>query len=283
MSLFFQMLDRSNSKRLYRCCVEHHLFFRMSESNLLTRKLKHNSIARSPTLVFPWLNVEVLRNKTINNKTTTDLFMKPKHHTNCSTESVSCEPMTTQAAPPVVQRSEDEPKEDHVKPSAPWENSGPMSGLFNPKFPPNTKEEERNRGRQKRWSRSLDGDRPIRHQRRKSCSRGSTSTGSESERTVSNSERRRRTKIRRSPDVLIWQHIQKHLVEPDSLLDRQTEEIFYKEVRVSGEPIRARRSSRGRRRCRWASASDLHSKTELVPPLPVTKATDTSCRLPINP
>ncbi|KAI3362535.1 hypothetical protein L3Q82_012837, partial [Scortum barcoo] len=62
--------------------------------------------------------------------------------------------------------SEDAAEQNQVKPSAPWENSGPL-----------------------RRSRSLDADRPIRQQRRR-----------------------------------------KQLVEPDSFIDRRTEEIPYKEV-----------------------------------------------------
>ncbi|XP_027137961.1 band 4.1-like protein 4 isoform X2 [Larimichthys crocea] len=291
-SFFFKTSDRSGCKRLWRCCVEHHTFFRMSESNPLPRT--HNSIARLPTLALPRLNVSMLKNKTTNNKRTTTTTRD--HHTT-KTASITSEPTTMQTAPLAVHRSEGGAEQSYVKPSAPWENSGPVSGLYNPKFPPNTKEEvkEKDGERPQSRSRSLDGDRPIRRQRRRS-------SGSESEKTASNSDRqRRRTKNRgcqcgekpestsrsqarsRSPDVLTWKHIQKQLVEPDGLFDRQTEEIPYKEVRVSGESIRIRGFSRGRRHCRWASATDLHSKTELVPPLPVTKATDTSCQLPTSP
>ncbi|XP_062414987.1 band 4.1-like protein 4A [Pungitius pungitius] len=67
----------------------------------------------------------------------------------------------------------------------------------------------------------------------------------------------------------------KQLMEPDGLIDRQTEEIPYKDVRVLGEPIRMQRCPRGRVHRRWASASNLHPKMDLVPPLPVTKATAT--------
>ncbi|XP_074473646.1 band 4.1-like protein 4 [Sebastes fasciatus] len=296
-SFYFQTLHRSDCKRLWRCCVEHHAFFRMSESNPLTCKLKLNSVARSPSLALPRLNVGLLRNKTINNRTTDQ---RPKHHTN-QTASVTGEPMATQAAPPAVQRSAGAAEQDDLKPSAPWENSGPLSGLFNPKFPPSTKEEEEDvgggGGRPQRRSRSLDGDQPIRQRGRRSRSRGNTSSGSESQKTASNGEQRRRRKKSRdrhgnrrpdsrsrSPDALTWKHIQKQLMEPDGLTDRQMEEIPYKEVRVSGEPIRTRRSPRGRRHRRWASASDLQSKMDqLVPPLPVTKATNTSVRLPTSP
>ncbi|XP_034402072.1 band 4.1-like protein 4 [Cyclopterus lumpus] len=292
-SFYFQTLHRSDCKRLWRSCVEHHVFFRMS--NPSTYKLKHNSsFARSPTRTLPRLSVGLLRNKTTTTTTTNDQI--PKLHTN-QIAGVHSEPMATKAVPPVVQRSDGCAEQDHVKPSAPWENSGPQSGLFNPKFPPNTKEEkEESEGRSQRRSRSLDGDRPIRERGRRSRSRGNTSSGSESQNTASKDERRRRRKKprnrhgdrrcesrSRSPDSLTWKHIQKQLTEPDGLIDRETEEIPYKEVRVSGEPIRTRRSPRGRQHRQWASASDLHSKMDLVPPLPVTKATDTSFRLPTSP
>ncbi|XP_059213677.1 band 4.1-like protein 4 [Centropristis striata] len=306
-SFFFQTLHRSDCKRLWRCCVEHHTFYRMPASNPLTYKLKHNSIAHSPTVTR--LNVDHL-----GNKTTTP-------HTNQT--AVSRGPMAVQSAPPAVQRRDTEPTERLVcdvmgscdqlappcrsegeaeqKPSAPWENSGPLRGLFNPKFPPNTKEEEAG-GRPQRRSRSLDGDRPIREQRMKSGFHGNTSSGSESQKTPSNSEHRRRRKKNRdrhgnqrpdsssrrrtrsrSPDALTWRHIQKQLMEPDGLIDRQTEEIPYEEVRISGQPMSTRRSPRRRSQRVWASASDLRSKGELLPPLPVTKATNTSFGLPTSP
>ncbi|XP_068430717.1 band 4.1-like protein 4 [Clinocottus analis] len=304
-SFYFQTLHRSDCKRLWRSCVEHHVFFRMSESKPVAYKLKRNSFARSPTLTHPQLSL-MLRNKSINNKTTTTptknttTDQRPKHHVAASfppaneITSVPSEPMAIKAAPPAVQRSEGGAQQDPVKPRAPWENSGPQSGLFSPKFPPNTKEE--GGGRSQRRSRSLDGDQPIRERGRRSRSRGNTSSGSESQNTASKDERRRRRRKprdrhgdrrrdsrSRSPDSLTWKHIQKQLTETDGLIDRQTEEIPYKEVRVSGEPIRTRRSPKGRRHHRWASASDLHSQIELVPPLPVTKATDASLRLPTSP
>ncbi|XP_069370255.1 band 4.1-like protein 4 isoform X2 [Paralichthys olivaceus] len=280
-SFFFHTSDESDCKRLWRCCVEHHVFFRMSESNRSTHKLRHKSIACSPTLASPRLNVGELTNKSVRDQTTTkDLCLRL--HPNHTQESKSSDPVMTQTAPPAVHRSEGGAKEDVAKPFAPWENSGPVRGLFNPKFPANTKEDPD--GERRQWrSRSLDGDQPIRQQRRRrSRSRGNTSSGSESE-TIRSNERRRRRKNRQSPDVVIWQHIQKQLVDPNTLPNRQSEEIPYMEVRVSGEPIRVRHSPRRRRHRRCTSASDFLSKTELVPPLPVTKTTGTLCQLPISP
>ncbi|XP_030292267.1 band 4.1-like protein 4 isoform X3 [Sparus aurata] len=288
-SFFFQTSDRSDCKRLWKCCVQHHVFFRMSESRPSTHTLKHDSIACSPTLALPRLNIAGLRIKSINNKTA-DVCIRAKHRTN-QTSRVTSEPIMIQTEPPAFHRSEGGAEQDHVKPSAPWENSGSLNGLFNLKFPNTEEEEDEKGGRPQRRSRSLDGDRPMRQRGRRSRSHGNTSSGSESEKTASHSSRcRRRTKKRsdstcrcrarsRSPGALAWKHIQKQLVEPDGLMERQTEEIPYKEVRVS-EQIRMHRSPRGRRHHRWASATDLDSKIELVPPLPVTKATDTSCNKP---
>ncbi|KAF7659706.1 hypothetical protein LDENG_00294020 [Lucifuga dentata] len=269
-SFYFHMSDRSECKRLWRCCVEHHAFYRMSDSNPSTRKLKQCSDARSPVL-----KVSILQTNRKTVKTTTTASNL--------TLTVDKDVMTVRTAPPAVQRAEDGSQEDHGKPGAPWETKGPLSGMFNPKFPPNNKEEERGGGEVlQRRSRSLDGDRPIRQPRRRSRSHGNTSSDNESEKIVS--EQRRRTKKcdpqsnsrcrawLRSPDALVRKHIQKQLVEPTGLIDRQTEEIPYKEVRVPGEPIRMLHSPRGRRHRRWASASEVQKKEELVPPLPVTKA-----------
>ncbi|KAM4532170.1 band 4.1-like protein 4 [Fundulus diaphanus] len=260
-SFFFQTYDRCDCKRLWRCCVEHHTFFRMSGGNAPTQRLRLSSFTRSSSLSLPRLKGNMLKSRTLNPKTITDDCVKTTQCTNHNA-GVNSEPIIRKMAPAAVQRSEDEPKGDHLKPSAPWENSHSIIGLFNPKFPPNMREEQ---GGPQRWSRSLDGDRPIRRQR--------SSSGSDCERT-SNGERRG---TRWSPDAQIRKHILKQLVEPEGLIDRQTEEIPYKEVRVSGQPMRRRRSPRGRRRLRSASASELHSKVEMVPPLSVTMAAVSSC------
>ncbi|XP_015250962.1 PREDICTED: band 4.1-like protein 4A [Cyprinodon variegatus] len=264
-SFFFQMYDRCDCRRLWRCCVEHHAFFRMSDGNTATLRLKHSSFARSSSLTLPRLKGNRL--KSLDKKTAADDCAKTKPFTNQKASEIS-EQMIRQMAPAAVQRSEGGATVDLMKPSAPWENSQSVKGLFNPKFPSNIREEQ---GGQQRRSRSLDGDRPTRGQRRRSSSHGNTSSGSESGRMSAGKQRHRR----RSPDAQIWKHIQKQLVEPEGLNDRQTEEIPYKEVRVSAKPIRMHRSSRGRRHRRWASASELRSKVEVVLPLSVTMATAT--------
>ncbi|MED6253328.1 hypothetical protein ATANTOWER_026721, partial [Ataeniobius toweri] len=69
----------------------------------------------------------------------------------------------------------------------------------------------------------------------------------------------------------------KQLVEPEGVIDRHTEEIPYKAVSVSGQPIRMQLSPRWRRHLQRASASEQDSKVEVALPLPVTMATETSC------
>ncbi|XP_035995751.1 band 4.1-like protein 4 isoform X7 [Fundulus heteroclitus] len=271
-------------------------YFWMSGGNAPTQRLRLSSVTRSSSLSLPRLKGNKQKSRAFNPKTITDDCLKTTQCTNHNA-GVNSEPITRKMAPAAVQsRSEDGPKGDHLKPNAPWENSHYImtsnqdlyiTGLFNPKFPPNTREEQ---GGPQRRSRSLDGDRPIRRQRR--------SSGSDCERT-SNGERRSR---RWSPDAQIRKRILKQLVEPEGLMDRQTEEIPYKEVRVSEQPMRRRRSPRGRRRLRSASASELQSvmsstggtlevqiwsclpsslyfssKVEMVPPLSVTMATVSSC------
>ncbi|XP_041666135.1 band 4.1-like protein 4A isoform X2 [Cheilinus undulatus] len=252
---------------IYAHCIKSCLlclfFFRMSESDPETNKLKQSSISLSlQTLDFS------LRKKNIIKKPS----VMAKHYTN-RRASVTSESIVVQTAPAAVQRSEGGNESGAVRPSAPWETSGPLSGLYNPKFPPNTKEEEsQDRGQRQRRSRSLDGDRPIREQDRRSRSHGNTSSESEN----SNRQRRKRgSKTRCSPDAQTWKHIRKQLVEPTGSADRKTEEIPFMEVRVSGEPMRRRHPPRGRKHRQWVSASDLES--QMVPPLPISKATVTSC------
>ncbi|CAI5665971.1 unnamed protein product [Oreochromis niloticus] len=342
-SFFFQTSDRRNCKRLWKCCVEHHTFFRMSETNLVTHKLKHSRMSETNLVTHKLKHSRMSETNLVTHKlkdsrmSETNLVTHKLKHSNftCSKTpslcllkngidnktasadvcvratrranqkpSFSIELITKYNALPAVQRgSEGRAKPDHAKPSAPWENNTNI-GLFNPTFCPNTNKDEQVPGRPQRRSRSLDGDRPIREQRRRSRSRGNTSSGTESEKMSSNSERcrrrppncschsdhgpdatschhRRRRTRSHSPDNQIWKHIQKELVEPPGLIDRQMEDIPYKEVRVLGESVRMCRSRLTRRHQRWVSASDL-CRTELLPPLPVTTAADTSCWFPTS-
>eukprot|EP00062_Callorhinchus_milii_P012400 gi/632959394/ref/XP_007895596.1/ PREDICTED: band 4.1-like protein 4A [Callorhinchus milii] len=101
----------------------------------------------------------------------------------------------------------------------------------------------------------------------------------------------RRSKHRsrsRSPDVQakeeLWKHIQKELVDPTGLTDAQLKEIPYTKVATQGDPIRIRhshspRSFRQYRRSQCSDGersvlSEINSRTDLVAPLPVTRASD---------
>ncbi|XP_028837518.1 band 4.1-like protein 4 isoform X1 [Denticeps clupeoides] len=104
----------------------------------------------------------------------------------------------------------------------------------------------------------------------------------------SNHRRSRHRSRSRSPDVQakeqLWKHIQKELVDPSGLTDEQLKEIPYKKVETQGDPIRVRHSHSPRsfRQYRQSQCSDgersvlseVNSRTDLVPPLPVTRAAD---------
>ncbi|KAJ6669721.1 hypothetical protein lerEdw1_000270 [Lerista edwardsae] len=104
----------------------------------------------------------------------------------------------------------------------------------------------------------------------------------------------RRSKHRsrsRSPDVQakeeLWKHIQKDLVDPSGLSEEQLREIPYTKIETQGDPIRIRHSHspRSYRQYRRSQCSDgersvlseVNSKTDLVPPLPVTRSSDAQC------
>ncbi|XP_038826138.1 band 4.1-like protein 4A isoform X4 [Salvelinus namaycush] len=104
------------------------------------------------------------------------------------------------------------------------------------------------------------------------------------------SHRRSRHRSRsRSPDVQakeqLWKHIQKELVDPaPDLTEDQLKEIPYKKVETQGDPIKIRhshspRSFRQYRRSQCSEGersvlSEVNARTDLVPPLPVTRTAD---------
>ncbi|XP_010071944.1 PREDICTED: band 4.1-like protein 4A, partial [Pterocles gutturalis] len=221
-------------------------------------------------------------------------------------------------------KNENSPETQRSKTSAPWEENGPQSGMYNspsdrnksPKFP-------YSRRRNPSGGSENESGQPV---RRRSRSRCNTSSGSESEN--SNREHRkkrnrsrqendmvdsapqweavlrrqkeknqadpnyRRSRHRsrsRSPDVQakeeLWKHIQKELVDPSGLSEEQLKEIPYTKIETQGDPIRIRHSHspRSYRQYRRSQCSDgersvlseVNAKTDLVPPLPVTRSSDT--------
>ncbi|XP_045856664.1 band 4.1-like protein 4A isoform X2 [Meles meles] len=195
-------------------------------------------------------------------------------------------------------KNENSPDTQRSKSHAPWEDNGPQSGLYHspndrmksPKFPytrrrnPSCGSDDSVQPTRRRKALNSGEDSDLK-QRRRSRSRCNTSSGSESE----NSNREHRKKRnRRSPDIQakeeLWKHIQKELVDPSGLSEEQLKEIPYTKVETQGDPIRIRHSHspRSYRQYRRSQCSDgersvlseVNSKTDLVPPLPVTRSSD---------
>ncbi|KAM5329645.1 band 4.1-like protein 4A isoform 5-T5 [Glossophaga mutica] len=199
-------------------------------------------------------------------------------------------------------KNENSPDTQRSKSHAPWEENGPQSGLYNspsdrmksPKFPyarrrnPSCGSDNDSVQPTRRRKAHNSGEDSDLKQRRRSRSRCNTSSGSESENS-NREHRKKRNRIRqendmvdsapqweavlrrqkektqadpnnrrsrhrsrsRSPDIQakeeLWKHIQKELVDPSGLSEEQLKEIPYTKV---------------------------DSKTDLVPPLPVTRSSD---------
>ncbi|XP_061479913.1 band 4.1-like protein 4A isoform X1 [Rhineura floridana] len=106
-----------------------------------------------------------------------------------------------------------------------------------------------------------------------------------------NHRRSRHRSRSRSPDVHakeeLWKHIQKELVDPSGLSEEQLREIPYTKIETQGDPVRIKHSHspRSYRQYRRSQCSDgersilseVNSKTDLVPPLPVTRSSDAQC------
>ncbi|XP_072924579.1 band 4.1-like protein 4 isoform X3 [Hemitrygon akajei] len=106
--------------------------------------------------------------------------------------------------------------------------------------------------------------------------------------TDPNNRRSKHRSRSRSPDVQakeeLWKHIQRELVDPIGLTEEELKEIPYTKVETQGNPIRIRhshspRSFRQYRRSQCSDGersvlSEVNSRTDLVPPLPVTRASD---------
>ncbi|XP_030898663.1 band 4.1-like protein 4A isoform X2 [Melopsittacus undulatus] len=314
-SFFFEARNKITCKHLWKCCVEHHMFFRVpeNESNSLSRKFskfgsigyKHRysgrtslQMTRDPSVQLPRPDqcIERSRSKTYPKRTQ-------------QTGSKNMNRITT--------NEEDEGTTKIIAPSP------VKSGLYNspsdrsksPKFPCS-------RRCNPSGGSDNESEQPV---RRRSRSRCNTSSGSESEN--SNTEhRKKRNRLRqendmidsapqweavlrrqkekkqadptyrrsrhrsrsRSPDVQakeeLWKHIQKELVDPSGLSEEQLKEIPYTKIETQGDPIRIRHSHspRSYRQYRRSQCSDgersvlseVNAKTDLVPPLPITRSSD---------
>ncbi|XP_069451370.1 band 4.1-like protein 4A isoform X8 [Ovis canadensis] len=308
-SFFFEARSKTACKHLWKCSVEYHTFFRMpeNESNSLSRKLskfgsmsyKHRYSGRtalqmsrdlSIQLPRPDQNVSRSRSKTYPKRIaqTQPAGSNSINRVTANMENGENEGTAKIIAPSPIKsfkkaKNENSPDTQRSKSHAPWEENGPQSGLYNspndrtksPKFPYT---------RRRNPSCGSDND-SVQPTRRRSRSRCNTSSGSESE----NSNREHRKKRnRRSPDIQakeeLWKHIQKELVDPSGLSEEQLKEIPYTKIETQGDPVRIRhshspRSHRQHRRSQCSDGersvlSEVNSKTDLVPPLPVTRSSD---------
>ncbi|XP_057177382.1 band 4.1-like protein 4 isoform X1 [Triplophysa rosa] len=364
-SFFFEVPSKTACKNLWKCCVEHHTFFRMpeNESASLSRKLskfsslgsKHRysgktamQIGREPSITLPRPDLQVVRTRsktypkrcaqTSNAGRTNGGQAITKTESMSEGQSRTVQKLSPAKSPKVKTDGTTEDRQN--KPSAPWEEDAPQSGLYNsasernksPKFPKAHRrtpsggsENETSLSARRRRGHSAEDQQVNKQHRRRSRSRGNTSSGSESENSnreqrkkrnrsrqenemvdsgpqwevvlrrqkekTTNDSNQRRSRHRsrsRSPDVQakeqLWKHIQKELVDPSGLTEDQLKEIPYKKVETQGDPIKIRhshspRSFRQYRRSHCSDGersvlSEVNSRTDLVPPLPVTRTAD---------
>ncbi|XP_072137169.1 band 4.1-like protein 4 isoform X9 [Mobula birostris] len=275
-SYFFEVPNKAACKHLWKCCVEYHTFFRLPEtdeySNSLSRKLsklgslgyRHRYSGRtafqlnrdqSIELPRPNQNVQRTRSKTYPKR----ILHSPQSGSNgvsCSvtkTVSTKYDGPTKIIAPSPVKRKSQNNGED-----------------IDPK-------QYRRRSRQE--NEMVDSapqwEQVLRRQKERSL-------------TDPNNRRSKHRSRSRSPDVQakeeLWKHIQRELVDPIGLTEEELKEIPYTKVETQGNPIRIRhshspRSFRQYRRSQCSDGersvlSEVNSRTDLVPPLPVTRASD---------
>ncbi|KAM4638905.1 band 4.1-like protein 4A isoform 4-T4 [Amazona ochrocephala] len=342
-SFFFEACNKITCKHLWKCCVEHHTFFRMpeNESNSLSRKFskfgsvgyKHRYSGRTSLKMIRDPSVQLPRPDQCIERSRSKTYPKRTQQTGSKnmsqiTTNEEDEGTTKIIAPSPVKsfkkmKNENSPETQRRKTSAPWEENGPQSGLYkspsdrnkSPKFP-------YSRRRNPSGGSENESEQPV---RRRSRSRCNTSSGSESENS-NRGHRKKRNRLRqengmvdsapqweavlrrqkeknqadptyrrsrhrsrsRSPDVQakeeLWKHIQKELVDPSGLSEEQLKEIPYTKIETQGDPIRIRHSHspRSYRQYRRSQCSDgersilseMNAKTDLVPPLPVTRSSD---------
>ncbi|XP_027526952.1 band 4.1-like protein 4A isoform X3 [Neopelma chrysocephalum] len=325
-SFFFEARNKVTCKHLWKCCVEHHTFFRVpeNESNSLSRKVsKFGSIGyKHRYRCFPMTFFVFSSGKTSLRMTRDPSVQLPRPDQSIERSRSKTYPKRTQqtGSKNMSQITTNGENEGTTKIIAP---SPVKSGLYNspndrnksPKFPYSHR-------RNPSGGSENESGQPV---RRRSQSRCNTSSGSESENS-SREHRKKRNRLRqendmvdsapqweavlrrqkgktqadpnyrrsrhrsrsRSPDVQakeeLWKHIQKELVDPSGLSEEQLKEIPYTKVETQGDPIRIRHSHspRSYRQYRRSQCSDgersvlseVNVKTDLVPPLPVTRSSD---------
>ncbi|XP_075825146.1 band 4.1-like protein 4A isoform X2 [Microtus pennsylvanicus] len=198
-------------------------------------------------------------------------------------------------------KNENSPDIQRSKSHAPWEENGPQRKAHNSGEDSDLKQRRRSRSRcnTSSGSESENSNREHRKKRNRirqendmvdSAPQWEAILRRQKEKTqVDPNNRRSRHRSRsRSPDIQakeeLWKHIQKELVDPSGLSEEQLKEIPYTKVETQGDPVRIRHSHspRSYRQYRRSQCSDgersvlseVNSKTDLVPPLPVTRSSD---------
>uniref|UniRef100_A0A8C0G411 Erythrocyte membrane protein band 4.1-like 4A n=1 Tax=Bubo bubo TaxID=30461 RepID=A0A8C0G411_BUBBB len=334
-SFFFEARNKITCKHLWKCCVEHHTFFRVpeNESNSLSRKFskfgsigyKHRYSGRTSLQMTRDPSVQLPRPDQCIERSRSKTYPKRTQQTG---KSFSTGPITTNGenegttkiiAPSPVKsfkkmKNENSPETQRSKTSTPWEENRLQSGLYNspsdrnksPKFP-------YSRRRNPSGGSENESGQPV---RRRSRSRCNTSSGSESENS-NREHRKKRNRLRQENDMVDsapqWEAVLRRqkeknqadpnyrrsrhrsrsrspdlvateLVDPSGLSEEQLKEIPYTKIETQGDPIRIRHSHspRSYRQYRRSQCSDgersvlseVNAKTDLVPPLPVTRSSD---------
>ncbi|KAE8635630.1 hypothetical protein XENTR_v10002688 [Xenopus tropicalis] len=238
-SFFFETRNKVSCKSLWKCCVEHHTFFRIPEndSSTLSRKLsklgslgsRHRYSGRtayqmsrdlSIQLPRPDQRVERSRSKTYPKRAA--LTQQPGSNNieqpTTNMEQGDKEGTTKFIAPSPVKSSkkakrDTSPDTQKSKISAPWEENGTPSGLYNspndrnksPKFPTprhrNQSGSDNETGQPVRRKGQCSGDEADLKHRRRSRSRCNTSSGSESE-NCNREHRKKRNRLRQENDMV---------------------------------------------------------------------------------
>ncbi|XP_048359096.1 band 4.1-like protein 4A [Sphaerodactylus townsendi] len=278
-SFFFEAHSKTACRNLWKCCVEHHTFFRMpeNESSSLSRKLgklgslryKHRYSGRTALQMNRDISIQLPRPDQIVERTRSKTYPKrmPKMQqtgSHCTKQSVihkefgENEQTTRIIAPSPIKsfkksRNESSPETQRSKACAPWEENCSQSGLYNspsdrnrsPKFPYS----------QRRHLSGGNENEPGQPLRRRSRSRCNTSSGSESENS-NREHRKKRNRLRQENEMV------DSAPQWEAVLRRQKE-------RNQSDPNHRRSRHRSRSRSPDVQAKEelwKHIQKELVDP-----------------